>query len=95
MQLLGVLLERASGQTLPELMRERLFEPLGMVDSGFSVPAEKLDRLPVCWWRNYATGVVEVFDVAGPESRFARVRGSPRLPAGWSRRRTITWPSPG
>jgi CubicO group peptidase (beta-lactamase class C family) len=42
----GVLIARVSGQTLPEFLAERIFEPLGMVDTGFHVPAEKLDRLP-------------------------------------------------
>lgn len=44
-QVLGVLLARASGQSLESSFRERIFEPLGMKDTGFSVPAEKLDRL--------------------------------------------------
>ncbi len=42
----GVLIARASGRALPEFLAERVFEPLGMVDTGFHVPAEKLDRLP-------------------------------------------------
>jgi CubicO group peptidase (beta-lactamase class C family) len=42
----GVLIARASGRPLPEFLAERLFEPLGMVDTGFYVPAEKLDRFP-------------------------------------------------
>ena len=42
---LSVLIARAAGQSLGEFMRERLFEPLGMKDTGFSVPAEKIDRL--------------------------------------------------
>jgi CubicO group peptidase (beta-lactamase class C family) len=42
---LGVLIARASGQSLGAFLRQRLFEPLGMRDTGFSVPAEKLDRL--------------------------------------------------
>ena len=42
---LGVLLARASGQPLETFLRERLFEPLGMKDTGFSVPAASLDRL--------------------------------------------------
>ena len=42
---LGVLIARASGQPLETFLRERIFEPLGMKDTGFSVPAAKLDRL--------------------------------------------------
>jgi CubicO group peptidase (beta-lactamase class C family) len=42
----GVLIARVSGQTLPEFLAERIFEPLGMADTGFHIPAEKLDRLP-------------------------------------------------
>jgi CubicO group peptidase (beta-lactamase class C family) len=41
---LGVLIARASGQTFETFLRERVFEPLGMKDTAFSVPAEKLDR---------------------------------------------------
>jgi CubicO group peptidase (beta-lactamase class C family) len=43
----GVLIARVSGQPLPEFLAERIFEPLGMTDTGFHVPAEKLDRLPI------------------------------------------------
>jgi CubicO group peptidase (beta-lactamase class C family) len=42
----GVLIARVSGQTLPEFLAERIFEPLGMTDTGFYVPSAKLDRLP-------------------------------------------------
>ena len=38
MQLLGVLIERAAGMPLAAFMAERIFAPLGMVDTGFSVP---------------------------------------------------------
>jgi len=41
----GVLLERATGVRLPQLLQERLFEPLGMVDTAFWVPADKVERL--------------------------------------------------
>ena len=44
----GVLIARAASQPLPEFLAERIFEPLGMLDTGFHVPAEKLDRLPPC-----------------------------------------------
>ena len=42
---IGRLIEVISGQKLQHFLQERLFEPLGMVDTGFSVPGEKLSRL--------------------------------------------------
>ena len=43
---LGVLIARASGQPLEMFLRERIFEPLNMRDTSFSVPEASLDRLP-------------------------------------------------
>jgi CubicO group peptidase (beta-lactamase class C family) len=42
----GVLVARAAGQPFPDFLAERIYEPLGMEDTGFYVPPEKLDRLP-------------------------------------------------
>jgi CubicO group peptidase (beta-lactamase class C family) len=42
---LGRVLEAASGQKLAELLSDRLFKPLGMHDAGFWVPKDKLARL--------------------------------------------------
>lgn len=42
---LGRLIEVASGQPFDQFLAERVFQPLGMVDTGFYVPAEKIDRL--------------------------------------------------
>ena len=41
----GYLVEKLSGKTFPEFLRTRLFEPLGMVDTAFYVPAEKVSRV--------------------------------------------------
>lgn len=41
----GYLVEKLSGRTFDVFLRERLFEPLGMVDTGFHVQADKADRL--------------------------------------------------
>ena len=49
---LGVLIERAAGQPLETFLRERIFDPLGMKDTGFSVPAAKLDRFVPAYWMN-------------------------------------------
>jgi CubicO group peptidase (beta-lactamase class C family) len=42
---LGRVVEAASGMRLAQFLQQRLFEPLKMTDSGFSVPAEKMRRL--------------------------------------------------
>jgi CubicO group peptidase (beta-lactamase class C family) len=61
---LGVLIARASGQPLETFFRERIFEPLGMRDTGFSVPAAKLDRLVTGYWTHPETGALELHDEA-------------------------------
>jgi CubicO group peptidase (beta-lactamase class C family) len=42
---LGALVQRVAGMSLDEFFRTRIFEPLGMPDTGFVVPPEKVDRL--------------------------------------------------
>ncbi len=42
---LGYLVEVWSGRTFDVFLQERIFEPLSMHDTGFSVPKEKLDRV--------------------------------------------------
>ena len=44
----GVLVRRASGQDFDGFMRERIIAPLGMKDTGFFVPPEKLNRYAGC-----------------------------------------------
>jgi CubicO group peptidase (beta-lactamase class C family) len=46
---LGILLARLTGRPLGEHLAEDLFDPLGMPDTGFWVPNEKLDRLPAAY----------------------------------------------
>jgi CubicO group peptidase (beta-lactamase class C family) len=59
---LGILLERVSGKQLEAFLQERVFQPLGMKDTGFSVPATKLDRLAAVYRRNAKTREFEFFD---------------------------------
>ncbi|MBU2677857.1 MAG: beta-lactamase family protein, partial [Gammaproteobacteria bacterium] len=48
---LGIVVERLSGQSLDVFFEERIFKPLGMVDTFFSVPPEKVQRLAsVHYW---------------------------------------------
>ena len=64
-EILGVLISRASGRSLATFLDERVFAPLGMKDTGFSVPREKLDRLPACYGTDLVTGELVVLDEAG------------------------------
>jgi CubicO group peptidase (beta-lactamase class C family) len=61
-EMLGVLIARASGQTLGEFFRERIFEPLGMKDTAFYAPADKHDRLATVYSRDRETNGLKVFD---------------------------------
>ena len=60
----GVLIARVSGRPLPEFLAERLFEPLGMADTGFEVPAGKLDRF-TSYYRADPAGGLELVDAPG------------------------------
>src|SRR5438067_39891 len=61
---LGVLIARVSGQPLETFFQERIFEPLGMKDTGFSVPAASLDRLATSYWTDPQSGELAVYDEA-------------------------------
>jgi CubicO group peptidase (beta-lactamase class C family) len=67
---LGVLIARVSGKTLGTFLRERLFDPLGMKDAAFHVPAEKLERLPTSYRFNRKSNALDVYDDA-PNSSWA------------------------
>lgn len=69
---LGHLVEVISGMPLDEFFRSRIFGPLGMTDTSFTVPAGKADRLT----SNYSKtkdGGLKVAD-AGPTSRYLSPR---------------------
>jgi CubicO group peptidase (beta-lactamase class C family) len=44
MDIEGYIVEKLSGQSLPDFIRENIYKPLGMKDAGFYVPAEKRAR---------------------------------------------------
>jgi CubicO group peptidase (beta-lactamase class C family) len=59
--ILGVLIARVCGRPWPEFLAERMFGPLGMVDTGFEVPAGQLGRL-TSYYRTDPAGGVELVD---------------------------------
>ena len=44
-EVIGVLIEKMSGQSLDKYLKERIFNPLNMVDTHFYLPSEKANRL--------------------------------------------------
>ena len=66
---LGYLVEVISGQSLPEYMREVIFEPLGMADTAFEISPDKLARFASCYERNMNKEMVLNDD--GQDSHFA------------------------
>jgi CubicO group peptidase (beta-lactamase class C family) len=67
---LVVLIARATGTSFGEALRQRICEPLGMKDTGFSVPGETLSRLATAYRIDDATGKLFVEDQ--PDGRFSR-----------------------
>jgi len=61
-QVLGVLIARAAATDLPTVVQERVLDPLGMVDTAFTVPAEKLERLTTYYSSDEETGATFVVD---------------------------------
>jgi CubicO group peptidase (beta-lactamase class C family) len=78
---LGVLIARAAGQPLDAFLNERVFAPLGMVDTGFHVPDDPATRARFhpCYWLDPATGERTVFDPV--DGQWAR---PPAFPLGGS-----------
>jgi len=77
-EILGVLIARVAGQSLGSFLRGRIFEPLGMKDTGFFVPEANLDRLPTCYGTDLLAGQLVVLD----EARGGQVARPPVFEAG-------------
>jgi CubicO group peptidase (beta-lactamase class C family) len=70
--LLGLVIERVSGMKLDRFLEERVFQPLDMRDTGFFVPAEKVDRFA----SNYQRGEKELKRIDAPrESKYLKPPG--------------------
>jgi CubicO group peptidase (beta-lactamase class C family) len=54
---MGYLVQKLSGMTFGEFLRTRLFEPLKMTDTAFSVPASKIDRFCACYMPKQGGGL--------------------------------------
>ncbi|MFL5007398.1 MAG: serine hydrolase domain-containing protein [Microvirga sp.] len=64
---LGRVVEKASGKRLSEFLDERVFKPLKMTDTGFSVPADRMARLSQPFAVDPASGAPnKLIDVSKP-----------------------------
>jgi CubicO group peptidase (beta-lactamase class C family) len=61
---LGALIARVSGKSFGAFLAERIFDPLGMKDTAFHVPPEKIDRLTDFYRFNQQTNTLDVFESA-------------------------------
>jgi len=77
---LGVLIARVSGKPFATFLQERIFDPLGMRDTGFFVPAAKVERLVSCYKPNPVSDALERID-DGQKSKWSR---EPAFAAGGS-----------
>ncbi|MFF9342897.1 MULTISPECIES: serine hydrolase domain-containing protein [unclassified Streptomyces] len=77
-EVVGVLVSRVAGVPLEAFLRERVLDPLGMRDTGFHVPPEKIDRLPTLYGPDPRTGEFLVWDEAagGRSSRPPAFQGA-------------------
>jgi CubicO group peptidase (beta-lactamase class C family) len=69
MDLQGAIIERLSGQRLGDFFQERLFDPLGMVDTAFYTPPEKLGRRATLY---FSGGPVRLKSIRNPLYRDAQ-----------------------
>ncbi len=72
----GYIIEKLSGQSLPDFMQEHIFKPLGMKDAGFFVPAEKRSRFVTIYRSNEKGEVVPAPGFGGDYS------SQPTMPSG-------------
>jgi CubicO group peptidase (beta-lactamase class C family) len=76
MDVMGALIEELAGMTFGEFLQERIFGPLGMEDTGFMVPEEKLNRFAA----NYSPVPDNMMLTDDPEK--SGYRTSPQLESG-------------
>jgi CubicO group peptidase (beta-lactamase class C family) len=60
----GILIERVTGSPLAEVLAKRVFEPLGMTDTGFYVPEAKLHRF-TSMYQPQPDGSLKLYDAPG------------------------------
>jgi CubicO group peptidase (beta-lactamase class C family) len=63
---LGVLVARATEAPLGEVLKSRLFEPLGMVDTGFWTTPANVERIPSYFMTEFGSGALRLQPLSSP-----------------------------
>jgi CubicO group peptidase (beta-lactamase class C family) len=79
MDIEGYIIEKLSGQTLPDFMRDHIFVPLGMKDTGFFVPENKRSRFATNYRYDKDQDKLVVTDAGDPPTDYA---SQPTMPSG-------------
>ena len=79
MDIEGYIVEKLSGQPLPDFVHDHIFQPLGMRDAGFYVPSDKRDRF-VTLYRTGPNGELQVNSTASRRS--GDYDAQPSMPSG-------------
>ena len=92
----GYLVQVLADMPFEDFLAERIFEPLGMTDTAFHVPADKLDRFAKLYRHDAQTGGFSEYASTPhiPCTTIPSRRARPQAAAAWSRRRRITGSSP-
>ena len=80
MDIQGYIIEKLSGQSLPDFMRDHIFVPLKMKDSGFYVPKEKWDRFATLYGEDASGALAPV--MAGSNVGLGDYKSQPTMPSG-------------
>ena len=72
---LGYIVQKASGIPFDTFLQKRIFEPLGMPDTAFMVPADKLDRFAAVYGPAEGGGIKSIVDME--KGRFSRPTRNP------------------
>lgn len=73
---LGGLIQRIADMPFEDYLKENIFEPLGMEDTYFQVPADKADRLADAYYFHSAE-TKKLYDPGGARSKWANPRAMP------------------
>lgn len=80
MDIQGYIIEKISGQSLPDFMHDHIFAPLKMKDSGFFVPKEKWNRFATLYGENDKGDLTPLSPISG--AGLGDYQAQPTMPSG-------------